>query len=87
MNYTVLWTAEAKRTLAALWVDNADRNAITAAAREIDQRLVDSPEEEGESRSNDRRIMFVSPLGISFKVYPRERIVYVLTLWRFGRPT
>ena len=39
----------------------------------------------GESRSNTLRIMFVPPLGVDFDVQEDDRIVYVLTVWHFGK--
>ena len=51
MNYTVVWAPAAERELMEHWLAAADRAALTAAADEIDQRLANSPADEGESRS------------------------------------
>jgi hypothetical protein len=37
VTYTVLWTDEAEQRLASLWMDAADRNAITDAANAMDK--------------------------------------------------
>src|SRR4051812_32671572 len=44
------------------------RQAITAAAHQIDQGLRGDPESKGESRGGADRVWFVFPLGIRFEV-------------------
>jgi len=63
MTYTVTWTPDAEQELAAIWLQAANRAAVTRAAHEIDQRLGRDPLSEGESRSGIRRILFVWPLA------------------------
>jgi hypothetical protein len=86
MSYTVVWKPEAERRLAQLWLDAADRNAVTQAAHQIDQRLRIGPEDAGESRPGGRRLLLVSPLGVLFRVIPQDRLVRVLTVWQFQTP-
>jgi mRNA-degrading endonuclease RelE of RelBE toxin-antitoxin system len=83
VRYTVTWKPEAERRLAELWMNASDRNAITEAANEIDRRLQMNPEQQGESRSDGRRLLLVKPLGVIFEVVPDDRIVYVLTVWQY----
>jgi hypothetical protein len=64
MRYTVVWEAAAEVSLTTLWTDATDRNAVTAAANAIDQDLSTDPEWKGESRTDNVRVMFVSPLGV-----------------------
>jgi len=85
MRYTVLWVPGAERELAALWLDEAVRRQITDAASHIDRRLRDDPERQGESRPTGRRILFEMPLAVTFKVFPEDRIVRVLEVWRFTK--
>jgi hypothetical protein len=78
--YKVYWAPSALDDLAGLWID-ADpdsRNSITAAAAQIDALLLKSPNDIGESRPNNRRIEFVSPLGFTFEVRPAHRRVVVI---------
>jgi plasmid stabilization system protein ParE len=83
MNYTVVWKPEAERRLADLWLAASDRAAVTRAANRIDQLLQTNPDQQGESRGRGRRILIEAPLGILFVVKPADRIVQVLTVWRF----
>jgi hypothetical protein len=81
--YAVFWTPSALRDLAALWVD-ADgnmRDAVTTAAAEIDVLLGNSPDDVGESRTGNRRITFLSPLGLIFEVRSSDQRVVVLHVW------
>jgi len=83
MKHTVIWVPKAEQNLATLWMDAADRPIVTEAANEIDRRLRDDPGGAGESRSRGRRILLEPPLGVIFRVYAEDRIVRVLTVWRF----
>lgn len=83
MNYTVLWMPDAENELAAVWMASADRTAVTTAAAELDRRLADDPENEGESRVGTRRITFEKPLAIYFDVDAARRRVQVVRVWEF----
>jgi hypothetical protein len=83
MNYTVLWSPTAEQELADLWLQATDRDPVTRAAHAIDQRLQTDPENEGESRPGDRRVLFVPPLGVIFFVRPDDRCVDVLHAWAY----
>ena len=86
MSYSVTWLPAAEQELADLWLNASDRGAVTRAAHLIDQRLQTDPENEGESRPNGRRILFVPPLAVIFRVQPAGQEVLVLTVWRARRP-
>ena len=83
--YHVEWTKSARGELAAAWVeaDSTQREAITAATAKIDEVLKTSPGEFGESRSGNRRIAFVPPLGLAFAVNEAKQSVKVLHVWHF----
>jgi hypothetical protein len=85
MNCTVLWRPLAEQQLAQLWVNAADRNAIAAAADAIDGLLRRDPHLRGESRSGNKRILFVPPLTALFEVHEQDRIVYVTAIARSRR--
>jgi hypothetical protein len=55
---------------------------VTAASREIDRILHRDPSTRGESRDQNVRILFITPLGVDFEVVEADRIVYVLAVWR-----
>jgi hypothetical protein len=83
MSYRVLWQPKAEQALAELWMDAANRSAITAAARGIDEQLRTDPENVGESRWGDKRILLVPLLGVDFTIDRRRRLVSVLAVWDF----
>lgn len=83
MSYTVRYLPDAEQELAALWMDSNKRDPVTKAAHRIDQQLQRAPEQLGESRPNDCRIFFDSPLGILFRVAVNTRIVEVVHIWQF----
>ncbi|MBY0526536.1 MAG: hypothetical protein K2R98_24285 [Gemmataceae bacterium] len=85
--FRVEWLQTAIDDLAAIWVqaDSNLRQAITNASHQIDQQLSSDPFGPSESRSEGRRILFVFPLGISFRMESDEQTVTVLHVWQFGR--
>jgi hypothetical protein len=83
MNFTVDWLPAAEQELASIWMGASNRKAVTRAAYVIDQRLGTDPENEGESRPKNRRILFCKPLGVLFRVLIDEKLVEVLHVWSF----
>jgi hypothetical protein len=81
MTFTVVWLDSAASELAVAWLTAKDRAVVTAAARNIDQRLRDSPESAGEAREGIRRILFAGPLAVTFEVSINDRLVRVLDVW------
>jgi hypothetical protein len=83
--FTVRWKRSALNELASVWMkaDSEQRRRITAASQRIDRLLHDDPEQQGESRPLGRRILFVPPLGITFRINRQTSLVSVLHVWRF----
>jgi plasmid stabilization system protein ParE len=81
MKYTVEWLPKAEQELADVWLRATNRQAVTQAAIGVDNRLAISPEKQGESRPNGRRILFVRPLGVIFRVRINEGRVLILHVW------
>lgn len=81
MKYTVTWTPSAERDLALLWMQAADRQALTAAADAIDLSLRRDPLGEGEARDGTSRILFAEPLAVLYDVQPDDCRVAV---WAVG---
>jgi hypothetical protein len=81
--FIVRWKKSAQDELAHLWLqaDSAQRQAITAASHTIDQLLKSQPHTRGESRSKGRRILFVPPLGLTFRINDQKATVFVLHVW------
>ena len=78
MNYTVVWKRSADDSLVELWMNSTDRTAITAAVKEIDAQLGQSPLEAGESREIDYRILCILLLVVAYRVSEDDRLVTVV---------
>jgi hypothetical protein len=87
--FRVRWEDTALSELAAIWLqaDSALRQLITDATNRIDQQLQTDPLTDSESRPGGRRILFVSPLGITFRIEADGQTVSVLRVWLFRRRT
>jgi hypothetical protein len=85
--YSIRWLEEALDELAAIWLegDSALRAAITAATNQIDAALSEDPNSKGESRANGRRIDFIAPLGVQFRVDESRMEVTVVQVWLFRK--
>lgn len=81
----IRWSTTARDELAKMWLkaDSYHRRALTAAADGIDNRLRTNPEDEGESRWDDWRVLFERPLGVLFRVEEHESVVHVYRVWQF----
>lgn len=85
MKFVVRWKQDALDDLAAMWLDAGswDRRRITTSAREADRVLRRGPYGASESRDGDRRILFVAPLAITFRVDTEADKVEVLRVRQF----
>ena len=82
MRYTVLWSPEAEDQLAEIWIEAADRNAVTAAQATIDEELAADPETKGKEASEDLRRFKVEPLVVLFEIQPGDRLAKVTAVRR-----
>jgi hypothetical protein len=83
MSFQVHWVSDAEEELAAIWRAAGGRNEVTEASHRIDQALRADPQQAGELRPEDRRILLEPPLGVTFTVSLWDRTVLVLAVWRF----
>jgi hypothetical protein len=86
--FRVEWLQSALDDLARHWID-ADsglRQSLTVASQEIDQRLRRDPSNEGESRPSGRRMTFVAPLAVTFRVDQDGQTVTVVEICLLRRP-
>ena len=83
MKYEIIWQPRAEDELTRLWLDSPQRETVRLAADEIDMLLKMNPLDAGESRSDNRRILFVAPLGVVYRVFEVDRRVKVLRVWRY----
>jgi hypothetical protein len=76
MRYTVIWTPRALATLANIWTQTTDRQAVTHASNRIDVVLRDDPDSKGKpvGKSFSR---VEAPLAILNRVDPGDRMVHV----------
>jgi len=85
--FRVRWEKRALNELSMLWTaaDPVMRKIITAATNQIDEQLGADPMANSESRPGGRRILFASPLGITFRVESDGKTISVLRVWLFRR--
>lgn len=83
--YTVLWKTSARNELAEIWMNAADRTAITAATHSLDVELANDPERKGMEIREGLRGIDKPPLRALFTVDELDRMVYVDKV-RLARP-
>jgi hypothetical protein len=85
--YQVRWLQSALDELADQWIraTSEERQAIASATYAVERRLAEDPVEEGESRPKGRRITFVPPLALTFRVGPDEGTVTIVHVRVFRR--
>jgi hypothetical protein len=83
----VEWTESALDQLADLFVqsDLVVQQEIEATVEAINSVLADDPDELGESRSAGRRVWFVHPLVVIFRIIEDEHCVIVSHVSRLRR--
>lgn len=67
MRFTVIWSLIAVDQLTELWLNAADRNAVTAAQHQVDQLLLVDPDTQGSPFFGDRMLV-VAPLDVVFSI-------------------
>lgn len=79
---TVVWDESALDRLADIWVQAtpADRIKIDAAVQRINRTLLRNPDQQGESRPANLRILIVPPLAVLFRVTPPD-LATVTHVW------
>lgn len=85
--WRIEWLETALNELTSIWLKSGPttRRAVTVAVRQIEHALSIHPEEEGESRTEGRRILFAEPLAVVFEVDEPNRQATIVTVWHFGR--
>jgi hypothetical protein len=66
-----------------MWLGARDRYRLSEVAARMEERLRRSPGTAGESRERGRRVLLDNPLGISFEIDAPNRLVRVLSVWRY----
>jgi hypothetical protein len=78
MIFTVGWKQPAQDSLARIWVNAPDRQAVTDAANAIDRELRVDAERKGMPYPGGRRLFRFPPLSVVFEVDPGDCKVTVL---------
>jgi hypothetical protein len=81
--FQVIWHPSALNELANLWLtaDSSLRKDIRESTNRIEAELRRRPTDIGESRSDDDRVYFDSPLGIVYYASSLDRRVVILHVW------
>lgn len=89
MMFRVEWLQPAINELATIWnqADSAYRQAITEASYDVEQRLQTNPHGEGESRTKGRRMTFVPPLAVTYRIEADGQTVTILHVRLYGKIT
>jgi hypothetical protein len=80
MSYRLTVRSRAKRSLAAIWLDATDRNAVTRASHRMELRLRNDPLDVGESRTANMRVAVFDPLVVFYTVDPAARHVIIVEI-------
>ena len=84
MNFRVRWARAARNQLAEVWLSHTDRAGVTAAAHRIEQLLRRDPANQGEDRPNGRRVIFLAPLVVLYRIDTSTNVVTVVGVGQYG---
>lgn len=81
MSYRVVWRRKLRQRLDLLAFLAHERGdfsgAIPRAIQEVELRLALAPNEEGESRSGNERVLVVTPLSVKYEVFEADETVLI----------
>lgn len=81
MSYRNDWHPDAFDTMQAIIRNHPDyKDYLAGALRELSQALSTNPNDTGESRGGNDRIVFVDPLVVTFRVLDADRRVRILSV-------
>jgi hypothetical protein len=79
VSFSIRWNRRSMDAIAEIWLANPDqRSDITQASSSLDQLLSFNPEEQGESREYNLRVIFVPPLVVTFDVDNVNQVVRIM---------
>jgi hypothetical protein len=83
--FRLRWEERAMNELAAVWLksESQRRAAITGATSQIEKLLLDDPIWWSEPHAHGRRIIYVPPLGVTFRIEENGEVISVLGAWLF----
>ena len=84
MTFRVQWSRRALEALAKIWIDhNRHQAQVLDAAANASRLLETDPHLMGESRDEDRRVVFVPPLAVFYRVDMRQQVVQIFGVRHF----
>jgi len=84
--HTVVWSSAGIDQLAQLWIEAYDRDAVNAAAADIDRELAGKPEVKGEAVHEGLRAFESIPLYVLYTASEPDRMVRVVRVRRRPPP-
>lgn len=87
MTFRVTWDPEAEDELQRIYDIAIDKEGVANAATRIGLQLAAVPQESGESRDENTRILFKFPLIVWYRIDERLREVAVVRVTSFRRTT
>jgi hypothetical protein len=81
VKYRVIWDQNAFRRLVKEWTSAGKPDSGIRAFDAVEELLSMDAQYQGESRDRGRRIAFVAPLGVIFRVFPDSGEVWIIDAW------
>jgi len=81
MRYRVTWDPDAFRALVGIWTAAGNPAEATESFDQIESILSRDADQQGESRTQNLRILIVPPLGVVFEAFPDSGEVIVVDAW------
>jgi len=81
MTHHVFWFPEADRRLLEILTASEEPSQLAEVVKKLDSWLSQYPSEIGESRYENERIAFNSPLAILYEILENPPTVVVLDVW------
>jgi plasmid stabilization system protein ParE len=85
VRFKVVWRQSALEDLAAIWLEEQDRERVTRAANSVERMLSDDPRSKGDEFYGDL-LLTTDRLEVTYAVEDEDRLVRVLQVrWHFTR--
>lgn len=81
MRFTVIWVPRAEASLASLWLNATDKQAVADASNRLDEALAEDPELKG-TPLGKFFVMEEAPLAVLYHVAMDDRMVRVISVKR-----
>lgn len=82
MKWKLVWLRPADDALIELWLLSPDRSKLSEAIDRLEDSLRRDPYQEGESRGENRRVVFSGPIAASILIDDFRRVAYLVEIWQ-----